>query len=318
MFIYILKLILTIIFLLITLISHAIQLEPIDKDFTLQLLGSGGPISDNKRSSSATLIWWKGKSRILIDAGSGSFLRFGQSGAKMEDLDFLGISHLHTDHVTDLPALLKNGYFFNRSRVLKISGPTRRNSFPSLTEYMDALFNSKKGAYAYLNGIYSGTEGLFPVAIQNVNADSKARTKVYEKDGLTIWAKSIPHGDVPCLAYRIESKKGVIVISADQNGSDDTFIDFAKGADILVMPMAINEGADNISSFLHAKPSVVEKIAEAVSPKILILNHWMGKGLAWKNESLKSIRKSYNAPIFVGRDLASFPINAVKEENNEK
>jgi hypothetical protein len=46
----------------------------------------------------------------LVDAGGGTFLRFGEAGGSVEDLDRIAISHLHTDHVADLPALLKGGY----------------------------------------------------------------------------------------------------------------------------------------------------------------------------------------------------------------
>ncbi len=51
---------------------HAIELKPVDTDFTLQILGSGGPISDDLRASSGEIVWWKGKSRIMIDAGGDS------------------------------------------------------------------------------------------------------------------------------------------------------------------------------------------------------------------------------------------------------
>lgn len=298
--------------------SYAIPLKPLDTDFTLQLLGSGGPISDDARASSGEVIWWKGKSKILIDAGAGVFLRFGQSGSRMEQLDFLGVTHFHTDHVTDLPALLKGGYFFNRTSTLAIAGPTGHQPFPSLTAYMDALFNHDKGAYAYLNGIYDGSDGLFPVSLQDVDYQKVASTKVYEDDGLTIYAKGIPHGNVPTVAYRVESDKGVMVISADQNGRDKSFIDFAKGADILVMPMAIDEDADEISSFMHATPSAVGKIAQAVNPKMLVLSHWMGKGLVLKDESIDIIKKYYNGPVYAGRDLSSYPMSAIMEQSNEQ
>jgi len=294
--------------LLISSLAHAISTQPLDKDFTLQLLGSGGPISDDARASSGEVIWWKGKSRVLIDAGGGVYLRFGQSSSRMEDLNFLGITHFHTDHVTDLPALLKGGYFFNRTSTLAISGPTGGGEFPSLTEYMDALFNSDKGAYAYLNGIYDGSHGLFPVSIKDVDIHKKQATKVYDADGLTIYAKNIPHGDVPCLAYRIESAKGTIVISADQNGSDESFIEFAQDADILVMPMAIDEDADSSSAYLHSKPSTVGKIAAKTHAKILVLNHFMGKSLRQKDKSIEIIKKYYKGPVYAGRDLASYPV----------
>lgn len=105
---------------------------------------------------------------------------------------------------------------------------------------MKALFDGDEGAYAYLNGLFDGSDGLFPVTITDVPYKTSQGTKVYEQDGLTIYALGIPHGDVPCLAFRIESAEGVMVISADQNGSNPDFIDFAKGADILLMPSSIN------------------------------------------------------------------------------
>ncbi|WP_234497694.1 MBL fold metallo-hydrolase [Vibrio maritimus] len=298
--------------------SFAINLEPLDKDFTLQILGSGGPISDDLRASSGELIWWKGKSRIMIDAGGGNYLRFGQAGAKLEDLDLLAISHFHTDHVADLPAILKGAYFFNREDALDITGPEAGSAFPSLTGYMDAMFNKEKGAYAYLNGLYDGTDGLFPVDLTDVSYTATTPQKVYALDGLTVYALGIPHGDVPTLAYRIESDKGTIVISADQNGSNPAFLNFAKGADILVMPMAIHEEADEISAFMHAKPSVVGKIAAEINPKLLILNHWMGLGLKRKALSLDIVAKYYKGKIFSARDLSSFPVASLKETSNEQ
>ncbi|MGR5065198.1 MBL fold metallo-hydrolase [Photobacterium sp. DNB22_13_2] len=298
--------------------SYAIPLKPVDTDFTLQLLGSGGPITDDVRASSGEVIWWKGKSKILIDAGAGVYLRFGQSGSRMEELDFLGVTHFHTDHVTDLPALLKGGYFFDRSSTLAIAGPTGHQPFPSLTDYMDAQFNHDSGAYAYLNGIYDGSDGLFPVSIQDVDYSKETSTKVYQDDGLTVYAKGIPHGDVPTVAYRIESDTDVMVISADQNGTDKSFIDFAKGADLLVMPMAIDEKADAISAFMHATPSAVGKIAQAVNPKMLVLNHWMGRGLALKDEDIEIVKKYYSGPVYAGRDLSSYPMSAITEQSNEQ
>ncbi len=296
----------------------AIPLEAVDKTFTLQILGSGGPISDDLRASSGEIIWWKGKSRILIDAGGGVFLRFGQAGAKFEELDIIGLTHFHTDHVSDVAALLKGGYFFKRKTPLDIYGPEAGSSFPSLTGYMDALFNKDRGAYAYLNGLYDGSDGLFPVTLTNVSYRSDKPIKVYDRDGLVGYALGIPHGDVPSLAYRIESEQGVIVISADQNGSNPNFIEFAKGADILMMPLAIHEQADDGSAFLHARPSVVGKIAAAVNPKLLVLNHWMGLSLKNKAEALKIVQQHYHGQVIAGRDLASYPVSAVKETVKER
>ncbi len=69
---------------------------------TLQVLGSGGPIADDARASTGYLIWVDGQARVLIDAGSGTFVRFGEAGAQFASLDHIALSHFHTDHSADL------------------------------------------------------------------------------------------------------------------------------------------------------------------------------------------------------------------------
>lgn len=287
-------------------------------DYTLQLLGSGGPISDDKRSSSGALIWWHHKPQILIDAGGGIFLRFGQSGAHLEDVDLIALTHFHTDHVSDLPALLKNSYFFATEKTIHITGPTEGAHFPSLSHFLAELFNGVDGAYAYLAGLYDATDGIkLKIEPLDVNYKSTQPIKVYEHDGLVVTALGIPHGDVPTLAYRIDSLDGTIVFSSDQNGTNPAFLDFAKNATILVMPAAITEDADDISSFMHAKPSVVGKIAAEVQPKELVLDHFMGKSLRDKEETMRIITQYYKGPTKAGRDLACYPV-LIKKESHEK
>jgi ribonuclease BN (tRNA processing enzyme) len=72
---------------------------------TVQILGSGGPVASRERASASYLLWVGGQARMLVDVGGGAYLRFGQSGAKLTDLALVAISHLHPDHVSDLPAL---------------------------------------------------------------------------------------------------------------------------------------------------------------------------------------------------------------------
>ena len=60
---------------------------PPPQGVALQVLGSGGPIADDARASSAYLVWVDGKSRVLIDAGGGAFLRFGEAQANFSDLE---------------------------------------------------------------------------------------------------------------------------------------------------------------------------------------------------------------------------------------
>ncbi len=282
----------------------------VDKDYTIQLLGSGGPIPGDSRAQSGTVLWWNNKSKILIDVGSGVFLRFNQADAKIEDLDFLGITHLHTDHSVDIPAFIKAGYFSSRKAVLDISGPSGNQSFPSINQYFQRLFNSKDGVYAYLGDIFSNNGDAFPVRITEVatKAATNKQVLVFKNNNFKIFALSVPHGNVPALAYRIDSIKGSVVISGDQNGKNPKFIQFAKGANVLIMALAIDE---HVVTDLHATPSTIGQMAQEINPKILILNHFMGSGLVNKNNSLQIIKKYYKGIIVGGRDLECIPIGKI-------
>ncbi|TWB38105.1 MBL fold metallo-hydrolase [Nitrospirillum pindoramense] len=276
----------------------------------LQLLGSGGPISDDGRASSGAVIWIDGKARLLIDAGGGTYLRYGQSGARLEDLDFIGISHFHTDHVADLPAILKGAYFLSGNHEVQLVGPSGDANFPSMTTFFDREFGRGHGAFEYLSGLSNASDGLqLAVHPSDVNVASPGATRVWQGDGVTVYAFGIPHGDVPALAFRIETPQGVIVLSADQNGSRKEFVDFARGADILMMPAAIDDDADAQSRFLHATPTIVGKIAAAVNPKMLVLDHFMGRSLRDKDKNVGVIRQFYTGPVYAGRDLSCFPLS---------
>jgi len=59
----------------------------------VQVLGSGGPEMQDKRASTSYLIWENGNARVIVDAGGGSALRFGESGAQMSTVDVFLFSH---------------------------------------------------------------------------------------------------------------------------------------------------------------------------------------------------------------------------------
>ena len=63
------------------------------------------------RASTSYLVWEDGKARVLLDAGGGSALRFGESGARVADIDAVLFSHLHSDHSADFPVLVKSSQF---------------------------------------------------------------------------------------------------------------------------------------------------------------------------------------------------------------
>jgi ribonuclease BN (tRNA processing enzyme) len=271
----------------------------------LQILGSGGPIADDGRASSAYLVWIDGESRYLIDAGGGVFLRFAEAGGNFSELDWIGISHFHADHSADLVALLKSGNFANRERDLPISGPAGDGPFPGLHAYLNSLLSSENGAYAYLAAYLDG-DGRLPL-LDQIEVDSGQQGAVNiltdADSDVRIDALYVPHGIVPALAYRIQIGNKSIVFSSDQNGSSKAFLDFAENAIVLVMHMPVPEGVTGAGRDLHAPPSVIGEIATAAQVEQLVLSHFMARSLSDLDGNVSIIRSSFEGPVLTANDL---------------
>ena len=99
----------------------------------------------------AYLVWQAGQARVLVDAGGGSALRFGKSGAKMPLLDVILFTHFHVDHSADFPALVFSSWFEERDRSLPVYGPAGNSEFPSTVDFVHAFFNNRNGIDRYLS-----------------------------------------------------------------------------------------------------------------------------------------------------------------------
>ena len=269
----------------------------------VQVLGSGGPIADDARASSSYVVWLNGRSRVLIDAGGGAFLRFAEAAARFEDLEFVGLSHLHVDHSTDLAALLKSGYFSSRSRDLIIAGPSGSARFPGLHAFLERLLDENDGAYRYLSGYRDGDSGLPRLRPTEIGDGTAVTVLGDTASEIQVDAMRVPHGIVPALAYRVRIDDTVIVFAGDQNGADPHFVEFAADADVLVMHMAVSESASAAALQLHAPPSKIAEIAKRSRAKKLILSHFMARSLRNLDDNLSIIRGGYSGPVIVATDL---------------
>ena len=68
---------------------------------TVTLLGTGSPIPSADRAGPATLIS-AGDEHYLVDAGRGVLMRLAAVGLGAPNLAAVLITHLHSDHITDL------------------------------------------------------------------------------------------------------------------------------------------------------------------------------------------------------------------------
>ncbi len=274
-----------------------------DSPVVLQVLGSGGPFG-NGRASAGYLIWIDGAVRIMVDAGGGTFTRFHEAGAKVDDLELLALSHFHPDHSSEVPALL-----WVQPTDMTVSGPTGNEGYPSVGEYVTGLFGPE-GVFRAV----TGGKGLQTVTVEVTNREP---TEVFANGAIRVRGLGVPHGIVPAVGYRIDVGDVSIAFSSDQNGSDPAFVEFASGVDVLVVHVAVPETQKGFGADLHAKPSVWGQMATDAKVGTLVLSHLSSIAprkaagdLPDFSEKLAHLRSRYEGPLVIAEDLMCVPVEA--------
>jgi ribonuclease BN (tRNA processing enzyme) len=276
----------------------------------VQVLGSGGPEMQDKRASTSYLIWDRGKARVIVDAGGGSALRFGESGAHIAQLDVFLFSHFHIDHSGDFPALVFSSWFGDRTRPLPIYGPSGNQYMPSTTEFVHDLFSDPHGAWRYLSDMVEpNPQGTYQLQPHDV-APSPAPVLVLRNAGMALYAVSVVHGAFPALAWRVEIGGKRIVFSGDTNGDGAGLTQLATNADLFIAHNAVPEDATGVERRLHMPPSVIGTIAANAHVHQLVLSHRMLRtlGPGKQQQTQAAIRRSYSGPLQFANDLDCFPV----------
>ncbi len=280
----------------------------------LVLLGTAGaplPVAGRAGICSALVV----DGRVfVIDCGRGAPSGFAEAGLDFSRLEAVFLTHLHADHVGDLPGLLLYGW---GARVrdgwplapVRVYGPSRPETLPE----GDAIFHRQTtidpqrpapgtadliehilAGYAYHLNVMP-LDARMPdagalvratdIAVPGPAGDSGHVPVVVFDDGiLRVTAVAVTHGRaVPALAYRFDTPDGSVTFSGDTTVNED-LIALARGADILVHQVADldylkRHGTDEAElarmAALHTDVSQVGGVAERARVGELILSHYL-------------------------------------------
>lgn len=273
----------------------------LEAEVELQILGSGGPEIDDNRISTSYLIWHKNKAAVLIDAGPGASIAFGNSGAKFEDLKLVLLTHLHVDHSADIPALIKGSFFTSRNHNLNIFGPSENALMPATTTFIKRLLGSE-GVFAYLNDyLLPSKDEDYQILPKDVPL-TKNQIHSYQIDNFKVQAIAVHHGPVAAVAWRVNIGECSIVFSGDMSNKYNSLVKLAEGADILVAHNAIPENTQGAGRNLHMPASEIGKIAQIAKVEHLVLSHFMNRTSSIQSRTLELIQKQYKGPITLATD----------------
>ena len=217
----------------------------------ITVVGSGTAAPDADRVGSAYFVR-VGTSKVLLDCGPGVVHHLARFELPWSEITHLCITHFHTDHVGDIPALifaLKYGQAEPRTQPLTVFGPDGTRKF----------FRRLAAAF----GDYIKEPG-FPLEIVELKTGKRHALN----DVAHISAAPTPH-TASSVAFRIDGPQA----SLGYTGDTDQHVDvgaFVQAVDLLITECSL---PDELAMDGHLTPTRVAALARVALPKRILLTH---------------------------------------------
>lgn len=187
------------------------------------ILGSGSPLPDPRRAGPATLVRTKAGD-LLFDCGRGVLMRAAGAGSNAGAMRTLFLTHLHSDHTTDLNDLITTRWATSfEPAPLPVTGPPGTAALVGATEAM------LEWDIGYRLAHHDDLTWRPSTQVTEVGEGV-----AFDGDGVRVTAAATDHAPVrPTLGYRVEEGGRSVVIAGDTRpcpGLDG----LCAGADMLV------------------------------------------------------------------------------------
>ena len=291
--------------------------EPVGADeIRVTVLGSGDPFVKHSQAAASLLIEVGNDERdfFFFDLGGGALRNFTGLGLPVTATTKVFLTHLHADHVGDVPTLVWSLAKGGRRDPVEVWGPageTRPLGTRAYTQHLEA-------AHAWdmesLNG-HPGQSGAHTVTTE-VPYDTPAT--VYQRNGVTISSFPVIHILNGAVGYRLAYGGRSVVFSGDTRPCH-TLVDACDGADLLIhetfpsAPVFAKKAgvpvdfAEAVVNGVHTSPAMAGKVFERAGARMSAMWH-----LAVDHESVgpvySEMRTQHDGPVVISQDLTVFDI----------
>lgn len=218
------------------------------------LLGTGTTVPSSQRGPAGFLLE-EGRTRILVDGGTGTLGRLARMGVDARDLDAGVYSHRHVDHVGDLVPLL----FTMRVGIDR----------PRLRDYPIWAGVGFRDYFEALDRLYPRwlTSSRYTVPISEMSLDEADGGDL--PGGIRLDTRPARHSE-GALHLKFTGPDGSTICFSGDTGPSEGLVELARGVDILVTECAV-PAPDEWNS--HLWPEAVAELVTAARPKRVILTH---------------------------------------------
>ena len=268
----------------------------------ITLLGTGGPLPDANRAGPATLVQ-TGTTNILVDAGRAVLMRLTAAGVGVPMLSGVLLTHLHSDHITDLNDVITGHWLYTQGNgELTIFGPPGTSQVVAATASMLTLDVGYR--LDHHDDLHDGP---------NVTVVEVAPGSTFQLGGATVTVGETDHRPVhPTVGYRIDDGEKSVVLGGD-GIPVDTLDELCAGADGYVQTVLRRKVIEAIPVPMlqdvldyHSSVEDAAKTAARAGVGTLILTHYIpGMPPGTEHEWLALAEPHFSGPIVLGDDLTS-------------
>lgn len=264
------------------------------------LLGTGGPIPDPQRAGPATLVSG-GSEQYLVDAGRGVLMRLAAAGVGPAQLNAVLLTHLHSDHITDLNDVITTRWITTfEPSPLTIVGPVgTRRVVAGIGESLGPDIGYRIAHHDDLD---------YPPPVEVVEA---TEGEIYLGGDVRISCAPTDHRPVePTVAFRFDYGGSSIVAAGDTvpcAGLDR----LCEGAQALVHTVIRKDVVSTIpiprvldTLDYHSSPAEAAQTAARAGMDTLVLTHYFPPPVDGDKNAYRALAAEYfDGTIEVGDDL---------------
>ncbi len=264
------------------------------------LTGTGSPMVDPNRAGPSTLVIAGGQT-FLVDCGRGVLMRAAAVGVGAANLTAVLLTHLHSDHITDLSDVITTRWINSFGPApLPIIGP------PGTRAVVEATLAALAPDISYRIGHHADI-----TAPPEVTVHEYAAGQVWDSGGVVITAAPTDHRPVePTIAFRIEFGGASVVLAGDSVPCD-SLDELARGANALVHTVIRKDLVEQVpvqrlKDILDYHSSVQEAAATATRAGVdtLVLTHYVPPLAAGQEDQWRALAaEEFSGRVELGDDL---------------
>ena len=264
------------------------------------LTGTGSPMVDPNRAGPSTLVK-AGEAIFLADCGRGVLMRAAAVGVGAANLTAVLLTHLHSDHITDLSDVITTRWITSLSpATLPIIGP------PGTRAVVEATLAALAPDISYRIGHHADITAPPEVMVTEYTAG-----QVFHDGGVRIIAAATDHRPVePTIAFRIEYDGASVVLAGDSVPCG-TLDALASGADALVHTAIRKDLVEQVpvqrlTDILDYHSSVEQAAATAARAGVqtLVLTHYVPALTAGTEDQWRALAAGeFSGRVELGDDL---------------